>query len=142
MACKVNKSSLVAIAPAGQALIVGSSVQFDAVRVHTGSAIGFTTGSSTVYLKSAGLYLVTFDGDFTITTTGAVTFQLFDGGVAVAGAEDTVQATQAVPAGVHFSTILEVKPSCCAVDNTAVLQVQTSAVGNLINADINIVKLA
>lgn len=142
MACKINTSSLVAISPAGQALIVGSPVQYDAVRVHTGSAIGFNAGGSTIYLNKAGLYLVMFDADFVISTTGAVTFQLFDNGVAVTGAEDTVQATQAVPAGIHFCTLVEVKPSCCAVDNTMQLQVQTTAIGSLINANINVVKLA
>lgn len=138
----ISKSSLVAIAPAGQALIVGSPVSFDTVRVHTGCAIGFNAGGSAITLKSAGLYLLIFDGDFTITTTGAVTFQLFNNNIAVAGAGDTVQATQATPIGVHFATLIEVKPSCCAVDNTAALQVITTAGGNLINADINVVKLA
>lgn len=139
---KILKSSLVAISPAGQALIVGQAVRYDTVRVHTGSSIGFFAGGTNIALKSAGLYLVTFDGDFTIGTTGAVTFQLFDGEVAVAGAEDVVQATEAVPTGIHFATLLEVKPSCCAVDNTANITVRTNAVGNLINADINVVKLA
>lgn len=139
---KIQKSSLVAISPAGQALVVGQAVRYDTVRVHTGSSIGFNPGSTSIALKSAGLYLIMMDGDFTIGTTGAVTFQLFNNGVAVPGAEETVQATEAVPAGVHFATLLEVKPSCCAVDNTATLTVQTTAVGNLINADINIVKLA
>ena len=142
MACKIQKSSLVAVSPAGQALIVGSPVSFNTVRLHTGSAIEFNEGGTTVNLKSAGLYLLIFDADFTITTSGAATFQLFDKGVAVLGAEDTVQATQAEPIGIHFATIIEVKPSCCAVDNSSALQIQTTAVGNLINADVNIVKLA
>lgn len=138
----IQKSSLVAISPAGQALIVGQAVHYDTVRVHTGRSIEFNQGGTNIALNSAGLYLVMFDGDFTIGTTGAVTFQLFNNGVAVPGAEDVVQATEAVPIGIHFATLLEVKPSCCAVDNTANLVIQTNAVGNLINADINIVKLA
>lgn len=137
----IKKSSLVAIAPAGQALLVGSPVQYDAVRIHTGAAIGFVPGGSNIRLLSPGLYLVAFDGDFTITTTGAVTFQLFNNDEAVSGAESTIQATAAVPQGVHFATLLEVKPSCCMIDNTANLQVRTNAIGTLVTGDINIVKI-
>ena len=137
----IRKSSLVAIAPAGQALLVGSPVQYDVVRVHTGSAIGFVPGGSNIRLLGPGLYMVAFDGDFTITTTGAVTFQLFDNDEAVSGAESTIQATAAVPQGVHFATLLEVKPSCCMIDNTANLQVRTNAIGTLVTGDINIVKI-
>ena len=137
----IKTSSLVAIAPAGQALLVGSPVQYDTVRVHTGTAVGFVSGSSAVYLRNAGLYLVAFDGDFTITTTGAVTFQLFDKDEAVVGAENTIQATAAVPQGVHFATLIEVKPSCPMIDNTAVLQVRTNAIGTLVTGDINVLKV-
>lgn len=137
----IKKSSLVAIAPAGQALLVGSPVQYDAVRIHTGAAIGFVPGGSNIRLLSPGLYLVAFDGDFTITTTGAVTFQLFNNDEAISGAESTIQATAAVPQGVHFATLLEVKPSCCMIDNTANLQVRTNAIGTLVTGDINIVKI-
>ena len=137
----IKKSSLVAIAPAGQALLVGSPVQYDAVRIHTGAAIGFVPGGSNIRLLSPGLYLVAFDGDFTITTTGAVTFQLFNNDEAVSGAESTIQATAAVPQGVHFATLLEVKSSCCMIDNTANLQVRTNAIGTLVTGDINIVKI-
>lgn len=137
----IKKSSLVAISPAGQALLVGSPVQFDSVRIHTGRAIGFVQGGSTVNLLGEGLYLVMFDGDFTITTTGAVTFQLFNNDEAVSGAESTIQATAAVPQGVHFATLLEVKPSCPMIDNFASLQVRTNAIGTLVSGDINIVKL-
>lgn len=141
MACKIQTSSLVAVAPAGQALIVGSPVTYNYVRVHTGKSIGYNSGDSTVYLKNEGLYLVAFDGDFTITTTGAVTFQLFNNGEAVYGAENTIQATAAVPQGVHFATLIEVKPSCPAIDNTASLQVQTNAIGTLVTGDITVLKV-
>ena len=137
----IKTSSLAAISPAGQALIVGSPVDYNLVRIHTGNSIGFNSGDSTVYLRNPGLYLVAFDGDFTITTTGAVTFQMFQNGVAVTGAENTVQATAAVPEGIHFSTLVEVKPSCPAIDNTAAIQVQTNAIGTLINGGITVVKV-
>ena len=137
----IKKSSLVAIAPAGQALLVGSPVQYDYVRVHTGTSIAFVPSGSNIRLLGKGLYLVMFDGDFTITTTGAVTFQLFNNDEAVSGAESTIQATAAVPQGVHFATLIEVKPSCPMIDNVANLQVRTNAIGTLVTGDINIVKL-
>lgn len=143
MACKCyQKSSLVAITTRDAAVDAGDYVNFDINRVHTGVSISHAEGSSVVRLNSPGLYLVTFDGDFTIGTSGAVTVQLFNKSVIIPGAENTAQAVANVPYGVHFTTVIDVRPSCCAVDNAAALQIQVSAAGTFNNASITVVKMA
>lgn len=143
MACPCyQKSSLAAINVAAQTLAANGVVVYNTNRIYTGTSIIHVPGSGSVTLAKPGLYLVMFDGDFTIGTTGAITFKLQNNSVDVPAAETTIQATQAVPVGINFAALVKVAPSCCAVDNSAVLQVVASAAGSLANANITVVKLA
>ena len=143
MACKCyQKSSLEAITTRELAVNEGDYISFDINRIHTGTSISHAEGSPVVRLNSAGLYLVSFDGDFTITTAGSVSVQLLNKGVAVPGVQDTVSGTTAVPRGLHFTTLINVMPNCCAVDNSANLAVTISDAGTFSNANLTVVKMA
>lgn len=143
MACKCyQKSSLVAITTRDLTVEADAYIPFDVNRIQTGVSISHAEGSNVVRLISPGLYLVSFDGDFTIETAGSVSVLLLNNGVVVPGVQDTVSGTTAVPRGLHFTTVIEVKPSCCAVNNSAVLQVQINAAGTFSNANITVVKQA
>ena len=143
MACKCyQKSSLVAITTRDATVEANDFVVFDINRVHTGVSIAHSEGSTVVRLNSAGLYLVSFDGDYTIGTAGSANVILLNNGVPVAGVQDTVSGTTVVPRGLHFTTVIEVKPSCCMVDNTAALQVQIDSAGVFNAASITVVKQA
>jgi len=144
MACKYyQKSSLVAVTTRDILVNAGEYIDFDINRIHTGVSISHADGSSVVRLNGAGLYLVSFDGDFTITAVGgSANVQLFNNGVAVPGAQDTVSGTTSVPRGLHFTTLINVKPSCCAIDNAAALQVLIDTDGTINNASITVVKVA
>lgn len=143
MACRCfQKSSLVGVTTRDLTVAAGDYISYDYNRILTGASISHADGSSVVRLNGPGLYLVVFDGTFTIGTAGSATVQLFNKGVAVPAAEDTVSGTTAVPRGLHFATIIDVKPSCCAVDNNAALNVSIDADGVFSSATIAVVKLA
>ena len=143
MACKCfQKSSLVAVTTRDLTVTAGDYINFDYNRVHTGVSISHAEGSNIVRLNSPGLYLVAFDGNFTIGTAGSATVQLYNNGVAVPAAADVVSGTTAVPRGMHFVTVIEVKPSCCAVDNSAALSVSIDSIGVFDSAAITVVKQA
>lgn len=131
MACNkiYQKSSLVAITTRDLTVAENDFITFDFNRVHTGVSISHTDGSNVIRLNSAGLYLVTFDAVYTIGTAGSATVQLLNNGVEVPAVQDTVSGTTAVPRGLHFVTLIEVKPSCVAVNNNAALQVRIDAAG-------------
>lgn len=137
-----NKSGISAYTVADQVVAAGDYVKFDINRVHTGYSIKHCAGSTVITLASAGLYSGAFNANFTALVTGPVTFQLYRNGVAVEGAEATHQATLNVPIAVAFPILELVRPSCVAIDNTAVLQVQVSAAGTINTANINLVKEA
>ena len=144
MACNkcYQKSSLVAVTTRDLTVATGDYVEFDVNRVKTGISIAHTEGSGIIRLNGAGLYLIAFDCDFDVETSGAVSVQLYDRGVAVLGAEATAQAVADTPRNLHFTTLIDVKPSCCAIDNSSVLNIQISAAGTIINANITVVKQA
>lgn len=143
MTCKCyQKSSLVAVTTRDLTVAEGDYINFDYNRLHTGVSILHADGSSVIRLNNPGLYLVTFDGTFTIGTAGSATVQLYNKGVAVPAAEDTVSGTTAVPRGLHFTTLIDVRPSCCAVENNAALSVGIDVAGEFSAASITVVKQA
>lgn len=110
----------------------------------TGCAITHAPGSTSIILNEPGLYLVNFDAEGFITgETGVLTAQLFKNGVAVPGATATSNSTSATNAEtVGFSKIIQVKPSCCVVDNTANLTfVNTGVASTYITINVNVIKL-
>lgn len=143
MACKCyQKSSLVTITTRDALVAADDFVVFDVNRLHTGVSITHNEGSTVVRLNNPGIYLVSFDGDYTIGTAGSANVILLNNGVAVPGVQDTVSGTTAVPRGFHFTTVIEVKPSCCMIDNSAALQVQVDSAGTFNNASMIVVKQA
>ena len=144
MACNkiYQKSSLVAVTTRDLTVAADDYINFDYNRVRTGVSISHAEGSNVIRLNSAGLYLVAFDGDFTIGTAGSARVQLLNNGVIVPGAEDVVSGTTAVPRGMHFVTLIEVKPSCCAIDNSAALSVTIDVAGEFEGVAITVVKQA
>ena len=137
-----NKSSLSTYTTADFDVTAGDFVRFDINRVHTGCSIKHFPNSTVITLAGAGLYSGAFNANFTALASGPVTFQLYRNGVAVEGAEATHQATLNVPIAVAFPILELVRPSCVAVDNTAVLQIQVSAAGTINTANLNLVKEA
>lgn len=139
-----QKSTLRAYTQAEQTLETNENFSFQNAR-KTGVSIDFTPGSTQVTLSKAGLYLVSFDA-FGIEsgTAGNLVAQLYNNGKAVEGAIDSSTSASATEVGnLHFSTIIEVLPNCCAVRNTANLSVKNTGVGVVYgNANLSIVKLA
>lgn len=110
----------------------------------TGCAIVHSPGSTTITLQEPGLYLVNFDAEgSTAGGTGGFTAQLHNNGVAVPGATSTSGATSTTDIEtIGFSKVIQVKPSCCAIDNTANLTfVSTGADSIYTSITVNVVKL-
>lgn len=109
-----------------------------------GCAIVHFPGSTTITLQEPGLYLVNFDAEgSTAGGTGGFTTQLYNNGVAVPGATSTSGATSTTDIEtIGFSKVIQVKPSCCAIDNTANLTfVNTGADSIYTSITVNVVKL-
>lgn len=138
---KYQKSTLTAYTVPVTAEAVNGVLAF-ANRQLTGCSIDFTTGSTTISLTKPGLYLVEFNATVTNAgTTGNVVAQLQKNGVNVPGATATTSSTSTTV--LTFTQIIEVNPSCCAVNNDANLTVvNTGVAANYSNFNINVVKLA
>ena len=100
----------------GVALTAGTNINFDNIKLQNLSTA--LLNGKTIELRKTGRYLVQFDGEFG-TATGA-TVQMYNNGVIVPDAVGTTDATATTDnQPIAFNTIVEVLPSCCAVDNTA-----------------------
>lgn len=146
MACnrKYQKSTLTAYTVPSTAAAVNGVLAF-ANRQLTGCSIDFTAGGTTVVLDKPGLYLVEFNATVANQgTTGNITAQLQRNGVNVPGATATTASASTTDLRtIAFTQIVEVSPSCCAVNNDANLTIVNSGVAaNYSNFNINIVKLA
>ena len=144
MACRrYQKSTLYAYTQASQSVEVNLPVAFNNSQ-KTGCSIELET-PNIIELCNPGLYLVEFNGSAaTSGTAGDITVQLQRNGVNVPGAlaTNTSSATTDIES-LSFSTIIDVLPSCCAVNNQTNLAVINSGVAaTFANVTINIVKLA
>lgn len=127
-----KKSTVNAFTNASQVATPGSLLRFDDGQV-TGCSMDFVPGSTTVVIEKPGLYLVEFHG----TTVAATQTQLLRNNVPVPG------TLQGGTTHTSFATVIEVPPSCCAVDNSTRLAVQNvGSAATYQNASLTIVKLA
>ena len=125
-----------------QDVAVNGLLTFTTDRILTGCTI--TRNGPTFQLNKPGYYYVTFNADGAATTTpGDVVIALQNNGVTIPGAMATVTVAAADDAtNLAFSTIVKVPPSCCAIDNTAMLTlVNTGVAATFTNVNINITKL-
>lgn len=127
------------------AVITNEAITFNNNSVQTGCTVTHLAGSATFALNKSGFYFVTFNGVAAATeAVGDITVQLQQNGVNVPGALTTVASTAALTdiESLSFSTIIQVKPSCYAVDNNVNLTlVNTGVPATFSNVNIVITKL-
>ncbi len=139
-----EKSSLNAAAVAAQTVAANAFVSFPINNLLTGVAIKHPAGSSSVSLIR-GLYLVSVNADV-VPAAGNVGLQLLSTtestSSVINGAESIVTGVADTAVNISFTTLVRVRPSCCAVNNTTSLQVQATAAATINRAAISVVKLA
>ena len=120
-----------------------AAVPFVFNRYVVGCGTSHTAGSPTVTLRKTGYYLVNFSGVLSAASTGLVSTQLYNNGVAIPGALSSITIdTAGSLKNVSFSTIVRVLNSCACIDNTANLTVvNTGLEATYSDAEITIVRL-
>lgn len=131
-----------AVNTAIQAVVADGFITYTATNVKQGCGIKFNEGSNTVSLKANGIYLVEVNADVIPTNAGIISIQLLKNSVLVPGAKATVAGVASSTASLSFTTLIKVPCSCNCVDNTANLQVQLTALANVTNASITVVRVA
>ena len=128
-----------------QAVTAGETLVFPTDSVKTPCTVTHTEGTGTFSLSKAGYYYVSFNADVAITdsTAGDIVVELQNSGVAVPAAKATYYCETSGNVGnVGFSKIIKVSPSCCMVDNTAVLTfVNTGVDATYTNANLVILPI-
>ena len=114
---------------ATQAPEAGSALTFDTNRVVSSCSARHTAGSSTVELVQPGYYFISFNTIATAveaTETSPITVTLYNNDDEVLGATSSaLSATNTSDVTLTFSTIIQVRPSCCVVNNNGSITVRT-----------------
>ena len=131
-----------AVNTATQAVVENGFIVYTATNVKQGCGIRFNDGSNTISLKGNGIYLVEVNADVIPTNAGLISMQLLKNNVVVPAAKATVTGVASSTSSLSFSTLIKVPCSCNCVDNTANLQVQLTALANVTNASIVVVRIA
>ena len=131
-----------AVNTATQAVVANGFIAYTATNVKQGCGISYNDGSNTISLKGNGIYLVEVNADVVPTNAGLISMQLLKNNVVVPAAKATVTGVASSTSSLSFSTLIKVPCSCNCVDNTANLQVQLTALANVTNASIVVVRVA
>lgn len=131
-----------AVNTATQAVVANGFIAYTATNVKQGCGIKFNDGSNTISLKGNGIYLVEVNADVVPTNAELISMQLLKNNVVVPAAKATVTGVASSTSSLSFSTLIKVPCSCNCVDNTANLQVQLTALANVTNASIVVVRVA
>ena len=131
-----------AVNTATQAVVANGFIAYTATNVKQGCGIRFNDGSNTISLKGNGIYLVEVNADVIPTNAELISMQLLKNNVVVPAAKATVTGVASSTSSLSFSTLIKVPCSCNCVDNTANLQVQLTALANVTNASIVVVRIA
>ena len=131
-----------AVNTATQAVVANGFIAYTATNVKQGCGISYNDGSNTISLKGNGIYLVEVNADVVPTNAELISMQLLKNNVVVPAAKATVTGVASSTSSLSFSTLIKVPCSCNCVDNTANIQVQLTALANVTNASIVVVRIA
>ena len=125
-----------------QTLLTNALINFNINAVETGCTVTHAEGTPTFSLNRPGLYYVAFNADALPTAAGDLVVQLRSNNELVPSAIATTTGTTTSTENLSFSRIIQVKPSCCSIDNSVNLSVINSGIGaTYSNANIVITKL-
>lgn len=129
-----------------QTLASNAEVVYAVDAVATGVTATHTPGTSTFSLNRPGYYYVTVTATASATAaaTDPISISLYNGPTQIAGAVASALSQDATDdVNLTINTIIPVRPSCCAIDNTVTLIVVNTGIEAVIsNATITITKLA
>ena len=114
-----------------QTLQPNDLISFANNRLATSCSVSHPAGTASFTIKRPGLYLVSFHGTASATAaaTEPIIVQLLNKGVEVQGAlASELSAAADTPVNLSFTTALQVRPSCCAIDNEAVLTFENNGI--------------
>ena len=124
-----------------QTILTNALINFNINAVKTGCTVTHAEGTPTFSLNRPGLYYVAFNADALPTAAGDLVAQLRSNNELVPGAIATTTGTTTSTENLSFSRIIQVKPSCCSIDNSVNLSVINSGDGaTYSNANIVITK--
>lgn len=127
-----------------QTVVTDAPLAFNNDKIKTGCTVTHAEGTSTFALNKPGFYFISFNADgATADAAGDISVQMYQNGVPVVGALATDNSAAATDIGnIAFTSIVQVRPSCCAIDNdTSLTFINTGVEATYTNINLVITKL-
>ena len=128
----------------GTAVASSTPINFLLNKIKISCSVQHQEGSPSIVLHGAGTYKIEFNGIFTAPSTEATTInvQMLSDNVVVPDALAVATSTSTTDyVNLAFTTLVRVKPSCCAVDNTTTLTFLNTNADILFNANVVVTKI-
>ena len=138
-----QKSILSVYTDSDQILEQGQPMVFDHVNLMNGRSIKFIPGTSTITLAKPGIYYIAVNAIAMPNSDGAVTMQLQRNNETVHGAKGSLTSTDIANVNnMSFTSFVEVKPSCPAIDNTTRISIRNAEDNTVYtNTNLTIIKI-
>lgn len=124
-----------------QEVVAGGNISFAINSIQTGCTATHSAGSTTFSLNKPGFYFITFNGTGAITgaTAGAIIVSMLNNGTTASVSSASTTDVRSLA----FSKLIQVKPSCCAVNNTTNLTFNNAGLAaTFTNVNVVITKVA
>lgn len=129
-----------------QSLATNDTILFNINDVQTGCTATHTAGTATFALNKPGFYFITFNGTGAISgsASGTITVNLLNNGTLVNGGTASVTSASTTDIrSISFSKIIQVRPSCAAINNkTDLTFVNAGSATAFTNVNVVITKIA
>lgn len=155
-----QKSILKAYSTLGQSAVTGAYLDYDNVDILTGCSVKYVAGTPGIVLAKPGIYELIINNTAaaaetesgtaeasteasTTENTTDITVAIQNNGELIPGAKTTATSTGPDDkVNLSLSTIIKVRPSCCAIDNTARISVVNTGIpAEYTDANITVIKL-
>lgn len=128
-----------------QTVGIGEDLTFNVNEIATGCTVTHAAGTTTFTFNKPGFYYLTFNGvaSATAAATEPIVVEIFNGATAIPGAlTSALSAAIDTPTSLSITTIVQVRPSCAAIDNTVSITIRNTGIeAEYTNAVVNITKL-
>lgn len=129
--------------PSGVALTANIPINLVTNKIVKGCTASHTEGSNSIYLKKCGTYKVDFNGIFVSSGEATpITVQMYNGTAPVVDAKATANsASNTDYVNLSFSTLVDVPPSCRAVNNIGVISFVNVNADVMLLANVTVLKV-
>lgn len=137
MSCSNNTVVLKTTSTASQTVATGNPVALQNNIFQSGCGITHIAGSTTIGLNRTGTYMIAVTATGDAGSGNTFSLEIYNKGVAIPAAIATLTDSGTI----NITTLIQVLPSCCAIDNNASLTFVNTGATTYSTIEVDVVKV-